>query len=251
MLHLVGLGLNTGDIPQRSLELCKKCEIYVDNYTSLVSDEYQDYLRKTLGKDLTNISRSTLEEEIDMLLNIAKNKEIAVLVAGDPLIATTHKVIFIAAKKKGVEVRVHHAASILSTLMGESGLDFYRFGSACTIAAWSQDYKPVSFYETIQRNVQNNLHTVIFLDYDSQKKSSLDINEAIHLLFEAEKHYKKWLIYDDMKIMVLRRMSFGDQQRLFITIKEAAKMKFEPGPAALIYPAKLTEVEKEVIACLY
>ncbi len=251
MLHLVGLGLNTGDIPESSLKLCKKCDTYVDNYTSLVSDEYQEWLKKELGKDLHMIGRSSLEEEVGMLLEKAKSGDIAVLVAGDPLIATTHKIIFIEAKKKNVAIAVHHAASILSTLIGESGLDFYRFGSPCTIASWSQDYKPVSFYETIQRNVQGNLHTVVFLDYDNQKRSSMSITEAVRIMFEAEKHYKKWLVYDDMKVVVLHRMAFGDQKKLFLTIKEAAHLDLSPGPSALVYPAKITDIEKEVMQSMY
>ncbi len=50
--------------------------------------------------------------------------------------------------------------------MGESGLDFYRFGQICTIPRWSEHYKPVSFYETIETNLTNGHHSILLLDYD-------------------------------------------------------------------------------------
>ena len=52
-----------------------------------------------------------------------------------------------------MEVEVVHSNSVLTAAIGESGLDFYRFGAIATIPKWSAHYTPVSFYETLQKNM--------------------------------------------------------------------------------------------------
>ena len=109
------------------------------------------------------------------------------LIGGDPLMATTHKILFIEAKKRNVEVEIVHSNSVLTAAIGESGLDFYRFGAIATIPKWSAHYTPVSFYETLQKNMQNNLHSLLLLDYSQELAASLSIKDSIDILEKAEK----------------------------------------------------------------
>ena len=61
----------------------------------------------------------------------------AILVGGDPLMATTHKIFIHRGERQKVETEIVHANSIITTAIGESGLDFYGFGAPCTIPKWS------------------------------------------------------------------------------------------------------------------
>ena len=167
MLHLMGIGLTKGDLPLGTIEVCKKCElVYADRYTTFVTEDRIEQIEFLTERKVKRLDREMLEERLSVILNSAKEKDVAVLVGGDPLIATTHKIIFIAAKKAKVPVKVHHAASAIAAMLGESGLDFYRFGQTCTISRWSKHYEPVSFYEAIQKNMKNNLHSLVLLDWD-------------------------------------------------------------------------------------
>ena len=122
------------------------------------------------------------------LLKLAKDRDVAVLISGDPLIATTHKILFIEARKLGIRVEIVHAASIASAAIGESGLDFYRFGKVCTHTKWHEHYTPVSFYETIRTNMQNNEHSLVLLDYDSVAESSMQLCRCRSELVLQKRH---------------------------------------------------------------
>ncbi len=251
MLYLIGVGLSRGSIPVGSLEICKRCEVYFDDYTSYISDDYLAWLTKEVGKGIMSLGRKSMEEDVTTILEKAKERDVAVLVSGDPLVATTHKIIFIAAKKAGVTVKVCHAESILPTIMGESGLDFYRFGPICTIPKWSDNYRPLSFYETIQNNIDGNLHTIAFFDYDPKKNSSLEMPEAMKVLDAAEAEYVGGVMEDQNMIFVMHRLTWADAQKLYLSVRDARKLKLSYGPTAIIFPAKLSEVEREVVDSMY
>ncbi len=252
MLYLIGIGLDKNDIPLSSIEAAKACTLVcLDRYTTFVDEDRIAFLKKLLGKQLQELSRSDMEEDLPELLEKAKKYNVAILVGGDPLVATTHKIMFIEAKKLGVQVKVVHANSALSVLMGESGLDFYRFGQICTISKWVQHYSPVSFYETIQRNHTNELHSLVLMDYVPEHNSSLEIKEAVRIMEEAEQKYAGKLFDDKTTIFVMHKMGLPDQQKTITTLKQAKMLSFANGPTAIIVPAKLSDVEKEVIGSMY
>jgi diphthine synthase len=251
MLYLVGIGLTKSDLPAGALDVCNKCELYADRYTTYITDERLEQISYLTTKKIKNLERSGMEEKVSEIINEAKEKDIAILIGGDPLIATTHKIIFIAAKKANVPVRVLHATSVLTVLMGESGLDFYRFGQICTISRWTEHYSPISFYETIQKNSKNNLHSIVLLDYDISSNSSLELPEAIKILQKAEDSYKGNIAKEDTKIMVMHKVTFPDEKKVLTTIKAAKELILNDGATSIIIPAKLSDIEKEIIETLY
>lgn len=202
-------------------------------------------------KEITKLSRQDLEDNIKKLVAEAKNNDIAILFGGDPLIATTHKIIYIEAKKLGIEVSVIHSASILSAAIGESGLDFYRFGQICTIPRWSEHYKPVSFYETIEKNQNSNQHSLLLLDYIQDKESSIQPRAAISVLEEAEGKYRKGIIKEDTKIIILHNLSQKGEEKTMQTISRARTLRLTEGPTVFVLPAKLVDTEKEVLDALF
>ena len=68
----------------------------------------------------------------------------------------------IRAKKKGIEVKVIHNASIMNAVAA-CGLQLYNFGETVSIPLWEDNWKPTSFIEKIQRNKTNGLHTLCLL----------------------------------------------------------------------------------------
>ncbi len=251
MLYLAGIGLNKNDIPNGTIELCRHCEVFIDLYTTYIDEERLRYLESSMGKRPVGLTRAAMEEEAGVIIESARKKNVVILVGGDPLVATTHKILLIEAKKRGVEVRIRHAASILPVIMGESGLDFYRFGQVCTIPRWQKHYTPVSFYETIYRNHSNRLHSVVLLDYDATKNSSLELHEAIKILEEAEKVYKRGIIDDNTMIFVMHKMSLPEEQKVLMSVKTAKRLRYANGPTAILIPAQLTDIEKEVLGTMY
>jgi diphthine synthase len=250
MLFLVGAGLSEGGLTEEALELLKRTEVkvFAEKYTGWFGERIPDLERK-IGKKVALLERSGLEDNITEMVELASKDDIAVLVAGDPLVATTHKIVFIEAKEAGVKVSVVHASSIIGTAMGESGLDFYRFGQICTIPKWSDHYKPVSFYETIEKNLKNGLHSILLLDYDPQV-GSIQPAYAADLLSQAEKIYKRGIIKPSMKMVVLHNLSLKGEQKLLLTLEEVKGLRLNEGPTIMILPAKMSEVEVESTAAM-
>jgi len=251
MLYLVGIGLNNDDITLQALSILRNSIVYADRYTTFFDEERRNYISNLINSPIIDLNREDLEEKLGVIVERARDANISIMVGGDPLIATTHKIIFIEAKKRKVPIKVVHASSVLSSLIGESGLDFYRFGQICTISKWQTNYMPVSFYEVIEKNYNNNLHSIVLLDYDPTKNSSLPLKDAIAILEEAEKKYKKGLIKDNTLLFVMHKIALDGQQKLIINVSSAKKLNFANGPTALIIPAKLSDIEKEVIESMY
>jgi diphthine synthase len=247
MLFLIGLGLSTSEIPIGAILACKEsAEIYSDSYTSKIPDETIGYIKTATGKQIIELGRSDMEEKAATLVKKAAKADIAVLMGGDPLIATTHKILFIEARKQNVKTKVIHGSSITSAAMGSSGLDFYRFGKSCTIPRWSENYKPVSFYETIAKNLEINAHTLLLLDYDAKSRSTLPIKDSLLILDAAESHYKKGIIDNQRKIIILNNISQADEKLVHTTIGEAKTLQLDGMNVIILYSA-LTEIEKEVL----
>ena len=250
MLFLVGAGLSEGGLTEEALGLLEKKEtkVFAESYTGWLGDRIPE-LESRLGKKISILDRSGLEDNIASLIEQAAKEDVVVLVAGDPLVATTHKIACIKAKEIGVKVSVIHSSSIFSAAIGESGLDFYRFGQVCTIPMWSDHYKPVSFYETIERNVKNGLHSILLLDYDP-KIGSIQPSYAAEMLVKAEKNYKKGIIKPSTKVIVLHNLSLPGERKLMLTLEEVEGLRLGPGPTIIILPAKMSEVEAESTAAM-
>ncbi len=252
MLYLIGIGLKKEDITLHGIEACKKCDqIFFERYTSYISDERAAYISKLVGREVHELSRSELEGKASKLMERAKSGNVAVLTGGDPLMATTHKILFIEAKSQSIKTEVVHSPSIVTAAIGASGLDFYRFGAPCTIPTWHEHYSPVSFYETINKNQMNNYHTFLLFDYNPTTQSSMSVEDAIRVLEEGEKSYKKGIINDRAKVFVMHRVGWPDQKIAFTTIEEAKKLKLSSGPTMMILPANLSDIEKDMIASMH
>lgn len=92
----------------------------------------------------------------------SQNKDVALLVVGDPFGATTHTDLVLRAREKGINVQVVHNASILNAV-GCCGLQLYSFGETVSIPYWTETWRPDSFFPKICNNYSNKLHTLCLL----------------------------------------------------------------------------------------
>ncbi|KAJ8395470.1 hypothetical protein AAFF_G00032040 [Aldrovandia affinis] len=171
MLYFIGLGLgDTKDITVKGLEVIKQCSrVYLEAYTSILTVG-KEALEEFYGRELILADRDMVEQEADEILKGADVGDVAFLVVGDPFGATTHSDLVLRAVQSGIQYRVIHNASIMNAV-GCCGLQLYNFGETVSIVFWTDTWKPESFYDKIQRNRQNGMHTLCLLDIKVKEQS--------------------------------------------------------------------------------
>lgn len=244
MIKLIGLGMY-GEVPG-SLDL-SGFEIYVENYTFLVNEELIRDIERATRKTVKIATRSMLEEGVSDFVSMAVDRDIALFVGGDPLIATTHKIIYLEALSKNVRFEVYHSSSVFTYAIGESGLDFYRFGAVCTVAAWRDNYKPLAFYDKMYNNIRLGLHTLLLLDYNSESGKSLNMRDAIDILKKAEDSRKLGFINDDTKIVLMLDLGTKAQRVIFDSVSKIYSDLPSYSMGCIIIPGPLTGLEREIL----
>ncbi|MDE1857088.1 MAG: diphthine synthase [Candidatus Micrarchaeota archaeon] len=250
MLYLVGVGLSYKDVSPRAMDALLLCDgIHIDYHTSVVDGKTLELVESETGIKPTALERRQFEDDAAKLVRQASASNVAVLFGGDPLVATTHKILFIEAKRQSVKVETIHSVSAISVAIGESGLDFYRFGPVCTIASWSEHYKPTSFYETIASNATQGSHSLVLLDFD-RRGHSMDLGSAIRILEEAERQHGKGIINEETQMIIMHSITQDGERKILTTLGAAKKLALPEGPTLLILPGRTTDIERECMAAM-
>ncbi|EEB07377.1 diphthine synthase Dph5 [Schizosaccharomyces japonicus yFS275] len=171
MFYLIGLGLfDEKDITVRGLETVKKCErVYLEAYTSILMVE-KERLESFYGREVILADREMVESCSDEILNGAAEKDVAMLVVGDPMGATTHSDLILRARESNIPVRLIHNASIMNAI-GACGLQLYKFGQTVSLVFFENGYRPQSFYDRIKENAELGFHTLVLLDIKVKEQS--------------------------------------------------------------------------------
>lgn len=245
----VGLGLHDENgISLRGLEEIKTADkVFVELYTSLLPDFSLKSLKQKTGKDIQKVSRKELEEENGKLvLEAAKKGKTVLLVPGDPLIATTHVSLRLEAQKRHVKTRLVHGASILSAVIGLSGLHNYKFGKSVTIPF--PDENPLDTpYETITQNVKLSLHTLCLLDIQVEKKRYLDIHDALEALLKIEVKKKCRSVSSNTLAIGIARAGSKNPIVKAAPIEKLLEYDFGGPPQSVVFPGKLHFMEAEAL----
>ncbi|MBW2964996.1 diphthine synthase, partial [Candidatus Woesearchaeota archaeon] len=151
-LYMIGLGLNDeNDITLRGLEIIQKADqVWLERYTSILNCSRED-LESRYGREVRLADRDLVEKGAEEIIGPAAEKDVAFLVVGDPMSATTHVDIMLRAREKGVRVEVIHNASVM-TAVGTVGLDLYKYGRTTTIVFPSEGVVVESFYDVVKEN---------------------------------------------------------------------------------------------------
>jgi diphthine synthase len=243
MLYLIGLGIGDElDISLRGLEACSKCgELCAELYTAKWGGSLSG-LEKRTGKKITRLERQDLEEGSERFVRKAKRKDIALLVPGDPLTATTHMHLILDAKKHGVPFRVIHSSSIM-TSVAETGLNLYNFGKTATIVRPGKSYAPTSFYDAGVANKKAGLHTLFLLD------TNMDTSEGLRILQDIEKVKHSGLVSDRFRTVIASGLGTSKSVIRQGTLQILLKRPLPP-PAVIIIPGGLHFMEKEFLDVL-
>jgi len=248
-LTLVGTGLwDELDISLRGLiELEHSDAVYAEEYTNEKREGTLKRLEALCKKRITVLSREEVESG-KRLLDEASHSKVALVVAGDPMVSTTHVSLKIEAHKKGILFRVIHSSSILSAAISESGLHTYKFGRSVTLPFWSGNYKPTSTYDTLVENSKLGLHTLLFLDLKEGK--GMSATEAFDLLEKIEQERKGGLFTAKVRLLVLSRVGSHEQKVSYGSIALLRRRKLGEAPFIIIIPGALHFTEEEALRLL-
>ena len=251
MLILAGLGLyDERDITLKTLEYARKADkIYVEFYTSLLTGTTLDKIEKVIGRKIILLTREDIEYRGDKLIEESKNKEVMLLTAGDPMVATTHVDLAIEAKKKGIDVIIINAPSIYSAV-GITGLQIYKFGRTASIVFPEPNYFPETPYYVIRDNLKMGLHTLCLLDIQSDKNRFMSANEGLKILLELEDRKGENVLSENTKVVVLARVGSLKPKIVYGKIKDLIDYDFGPPLHSIIIPGKLHFMEEEALRYL-
>lgn len=236
MLYLIGLGLNSKGISVEGLEIVKRCKkVYLENYT--VDFPYSvGELSEALGKDITPLSRQDVEglEFIDY----AERSDVALLIYGNPLMATTHVTIIDECEKSKIKVKVIQSASVLDAV-GETGLQIYKFGKIASMPAWNEkkNFTPDSFMEIVKDNQRAKAHSLILIDIGLEFQDAL-----VELESSAEKYEIKL-----KKFVLCQCLGTRNQKIFYKDIKDYREFTGVRKPYCIIIPSELHFMEKEFL----
>ena len=235
MLYIIGLGLNLKGMSkqgQESLRSCKK--VYLESYT--VDFPYSiSELSEELEKKIIPLDREKVESL--EIVDEAKKLDVALLVYGSPLFATTHISLIQEAKASRVKCKVIYGASIFDAL-GGTGLQLYKFGKITSMPKWDsqKSFEPDSFIKTIQENMSMKAHSLILVDIGLKFKDALE-----QLIKAAEKHKVKF-----KKLIVCSRLGTKKPRVIYKDIENLEGI-FVDSPYCIVIPSKLHFLEKEVL----
>jgi diphthine synthase len=252
-LTFVGLGLNSEkNMSILGLEEAKKAETaFVELYTSLMPELDLNRLGKLIGKHVHVVLRRDLEEDSGKrILQSADKGKTVLLVPGDPLMATTHVDLRIRAEKQGIKTKIIHGASIVSAVIGLSGLQNYKFGRGVTIPFSDVSSLDATPYNVIGENQKMGLHTLCFLDIRAEEKRYMTIKDALDVLSTLEKKKQQRVVTGNMLAVGIARAGSDNPAVKADFVEQLQKFNFGKPPHTLVFPGKLHFMEAEALVTL-
>ncbi|MFQ6136534.1 MAG: diphthine synthase [Candidatus Hydrothermarchaeales archaeon] len=251
MLIFIGLGLHDEkDITLKGLEEARSCDkLFAEFYTSALAGAGVEKISALTGRDIETLGRRDIEEDAeDGILKLAKSKKVGLLVAGDPLISTTHVQLRLQAKELGIETRVVHNASIYSASASISGLQNYKFGRSASVPFPQKGFLPETPYDVVKENGLRGLHTLLFLDIRVDRGQRLmTANEAMEILLDIEKKRGEGVFTEETLCVVLGNVGAFECVLKAGKVKELIDQDFGPTPHSLIVPGELHFMEEEYL----
>ncbi len=237
MLYIIGLGLNVDGISSFGLAAAQRCKkVYLENYT--VDLPYTDIQLSDVlkGKKVIPADREFVESL--QIIDEAKNKDVALLVYGSPLTATTHITLIQEAKASGVRYKIIFNASVFDAV-AETGLQLYKFGKIASMPTWNKGKKftPDSFIKIVHENMSMKAHSLILVDI------GLEFQDALEQLEIAARNNNIPL----NKIVVCQKLGTQRRKISYKTFEEFREFSGVKKPYCIILPSKLHFLEKEIL----
>ena len=230
MLYLIGLGLNEEGYSWKAYNVISKADkVYIESYTVDFPYDIPKLQAQFKNKKFIRADREFIESL--NFLDEAKKSDIALLVYGSPLVATTHISILQEAKKRKIKLKIIHNASILDAV-GETGLQLYKFGKTASMPGFDAD----SYMDIVKQNLGIKAHTLILVDI------GLEFQDALEKLIRDSK--SKNVKLD--KMVVCSRLGLQDSKIYYDTINKL-KSKNIRKPFCIIIPSEMHFMEQEIL----
>ncbi len=245
MLWIIGLGIyGFKGLSKYAIDILKEIDLILfEDYTTPAYYDLKEF-RSIIEKDIRIVQRWYVEDGRE-ILSLAEKGNIALLVYGDPLIATTHMDLVIRAKERSIGVKVIHNASSITAIISETGLHIYKLGSIATIVNDKGSSKSV--YRTIYNNLARGLHTLLLLEYDKEKSISLAPSIALRYLLEYEQEFKLNTINNNTYVIVVSRIGSNDESIIASNISSLLEYDFGKPPHSIIIPGSLHFTEEDTL----
>ena len=199
--------------------------------------------------EIIELGRDDLEQNSSVLIDESESKDISILVPGDPMVATTHIILIEEARKRGINTKIIHNASILSAIC-ETGMHAYKFGATATVPFLEKTggELPMSVYKTLKLNKSNGLHTLLLLDIADGK--GMTAAEAMETLLELERMEKDNVFNHETKVVVFARAGHDDSIIKYGKVGDLKETEFGKSPMVIIVPGNLHFSEEEYLLTL-
>ncbi len=251
-LYLIGIGLAPDLMSLRGLNIARRADkVLVDIYTSIVPGGVKS-VEKVVGRSLEPVGRSGLEGRADAIMGyLEKGLSVALLVAGDPLVATTHVSLLIDAKKRGFECEVIPAPGILPNALTMLGLMVYKMGKVATVTYPVEGKLSLYPYDVVRDNDSRNLHTVLLLEMDAERGVMMKVSEAVELLEYMERLRGERVFPPTRKIIAVSALGTPMQRICYASLEQLKHHTYGFGPHTLVVPSpRLHFVEEEALKLL-
>lgn len=234
MLYLIGLGLNERGITREGMEALEKCKrVYMENYT--VDFPYTSHqLSEIVNKKIIEADREKVEDL--SIVDEAAKLNVALLVYGSPLTATTHITLIDECRAAGTKYKIVYNASIFDAV-AETGLQLYKFGKVASMPAWKKSFEPTSFMKIVQQNMSQEAHSLILVDI------GLEFRDALKQLKKAAKEFDIPL----RNLVVCQAMGTKNRKIMYRELGELEGFDGVKKPYCIIIPSKMHFVEKNVL----
>ncbi|HKJ60316.1 MAG TPA: diphthine synthase [Halobacteriales archaeon] len=252
MLTFVGLGLyDERSITVEGREAVAAADrVFAEFYTSRLAGATVADLEAYHGVDVEVRDRDGVEGDPSPILDAAEPGEAVFLTGGDPMVSTTHVDLRLRAQERGIDTRLVHGTSASTAAAGLTGLQNYRFGKATTLPfprdgsrgnRADDEAVPRSVLDTIGDNHDRGLHTLVYLDIESERDAYMDADEAAGLLVEP---------LDDALGVAVARAGSPDPVVAADQLSELATRDFGDPLHLLVLPGDLHHVEADALASL-
>ena len=250
-LTFVGLGLDEGGkgLTISAIEAIKSSDVvFLEVYTCPLDATVISKIRDLTGKVVEEVPRELVEDG-RRILEESKKGKVSLLSPGDPMAATTHAELRVRAEERGVETRIIHNASALTSIPGEIGLHAYKLGKTVTLTSEADASMPV-VYSSIHDNLMRGLHTIVLLVYDQSNKASIAPADALRLLIGAEEDFKQGILTSETFVVTASRVGMRHQTVKGGSIETLLGKSYGRPPHSLVIPGELHFTEKESLATL-
>ncbi len=247
-LVFIGLGLHDEKgITLRGLEEARAADtLFAEFYTSALLGTQLGAVEALLGKPVRRLTREQVEKG-EEVLDAARDRRVAFLVAGDPMVATTHVDLRLRAAEAGIPTRVIHGVSILGAAAGALGLQAYKFGRTTTVPFPAPGFRPTSPLDPILENRRAGLHTLVLLDL-REDGTFLDPKEALRSLLEMAAAEGTADFGPGTLACVLSRVGSPEVRLRAGRVDDLLHQDLGPPLHCLVVPGKLHFLEEKALA---